>query len=90
MLERGRLLGIEWRVDSDGKGMFVVTFHTTAEAFAFEKTCVNHGIEGHLSPIPRPISAGCGLAWLAPVEQRCAIEDLSERFKVDYEGFYEL
>ena len=70
--------------------MFVVTFHTTTEAFAFEKACTDQGIEGRLSPIPRAISAGCGLAWIAPSEQRYAIVALSERIAVSYEGFYEL
>ena len=40
----------------------VVTFHTTADAMAMEKACKEKGAEGRLIPVPREISAGCGLA----------------------------
>ena len=54
----------------------VVTFHTTADAMAMEKACREHEIQGRLIPVPRSISAGCGLAWCAPPAERgklCAI-----------------
>lgn len=47
----------------------VITFHTTAEAMAAERTCREQGIGGRLIPVPRQLSAGCGLAWSAPVEE---------------------
>ena len=40
----------------------VVTFHTTADAMAMEKACKEKETEGRLIPVPREISAGCGLA----------------------------
>lgn len=43
----------------------VVTFHTTADAMAMEKACKEHEVNGRLIPVPRAISAGCGLAWLS-------------------------
>ena len=39
----------------------VITFHTTTDAMAMEKV---------LSPIPQEISAGCGLAWCAQLDQK--------------------
>ena len=48
--------------------MLVVTFHTTADAMAMEKTCREQDVPGRLIPVPRAISAGCGLAWSAPPE----------------------
>lgn len=45
----------------------IVTFHTTADAMAMEKTCKQAGAPGRLIPVPRAISAGCGLAWCAPL-----------------------
>jgi hypothetical protein len=33
---------------------------------AFEDFCLDRGIDGRLIPLPREISAGCGLAWSAP------------------------
>lgn len=41
----------------------VVTFHTTADAMAMEQVCQEQNVPGRLIPVPRAISAGCGLAW---------------------------
>ena len=41
----------------------ILTFHTTSAAMAMELYCKEHGISGRLIPVPRELSAGCGLAW---------------------------
>ena len=41
----------------------IITFHTTAEAIAMEKLCKENQKIGRMIPVPREISAGCGLAW---------------------------
>ncbi len=41
----------------------IITFHTTSAAMAMEKYCNEHAIRGRLIPVPRQLSAGCGLAW---------------------------
>ena len=41
----------------------VVTFGTTTQAIAMERECKKTGFEGRLIPVPREISASCGLAW---------------------------
>lgn len=41
----------------------VLSFATTQQALAWEKQCVAQGVPGRLIPLPREISAGCGLAW---------------------------
>jgi hypothetical protein len=41
----------------------LITFHTTTEAMAMERFCTAHQIPGRLIPIPREISAGCGLSY---------------------------
>ena len=46
----------------------VVTFSTTSEAMAAEKYSGEQGLPGRLIPVPREITAGCGLAWKAPPE----------------------
>ena len=48
----------------------VVTFHTTADAMAMEKACREQAVPGRLIPVPRSVSAGCGLAWCAPLTER--------------------
>ena len=50
----------------------IAAFYTTHDAMAFEDYCQGHVIPGRLIPLPREISAGCGLAWRAPPE----IEDV--------------
>ena len=46
----------------------ITAFYTTHDAMAFEEFCHEHGVPGRLLPLPREISAGCGLAWSAPPE----------------------
>ena len=41
----------------------VLSFRTTVEAMAWEKHCEAENIPGRLIPLPRELSAGCGLAW---------------------------
>ena len=48
----------------------VITFHTTTQAMAAEAFCLAQGLPGRLIPLPREITAGCGLAWAAPPEGR--------------------
>ncbi len=44
----------------------LVTFHTTAGAMAMEKYCKAQEAPGRLIPVPRSITADCGLCWMAP------------------------
>jgi hypothetical protein len=48
----------------------VITFPTTSDAIEMEKVCKKAGSPGRLIPLPQQISAGCGLAWCAQLEQR--------------------
>lgn len=50
------------------KSALVVTFHTTTAAMEAEAFCLEHGLPGRVIPVPREITAGCGLAWKAPPE----------------------
>ncbi len=43
----------------------VITFHETTQALAAESHCGAAGLPGRLIPVPREITAGCGLAWKA-------------------------
>ena len=50
------------------KPALVITFSATADAMGMDRLCAREGLPGRLIPVPREISAGCGLAWKAPVE----------------------
>lgn len=54
----------------------IITFETTTQAMAAEAFCKSRNIPGRLIPLPREISAGCGLSWSAPAEAREQIENL--------------
>ena len=45
----------------------VITFHTTAAAIAMEKLCRAKGLPGRLIPVPRELTADCGMSWRAEV-----------------------
>ncbi len=67
----------------------VITFHTTADAMAMEKACKEHQAPGRLIPVPRSISAGCGLAWCADLECRDTLKELMEQVGVEEEDMCE-
>ena len=52
----------------------IITCHTTADAIVLEKACRETGRPGRMIPVPRELSAGCGLAW-------CTSPDHAEDFK---------
>lgn len=45
------------------RSYIVLSFRTTLEAMEWEKQCHARQVSGRLIPLPREISAGCGLAW---------------------------
>ena len=45
------------------RSYIVLSFRTTLEAMEWEKQCHARQVPGRLIPLPREISAGCGLAW---------------------------
>ena len=67
----------------------VVTFHTTADAMAMEKTCKEKNAPGRLIPVPRVISAGCGLAWCAALEEREVILSVMGEAGIESEALHE-
>lgn len=66
----------------------LVTFDTTAGAMAMEKRCKEQGVPGRLIPVPRSITANCGMAWRAELDQRTALEQVVA--DLDVSGFYEI
>ena len=52
------------------KPALIITFATTAQAMAMEKFCGREHLPGRLIPVPREITAGCGLSWKALPEDR--------------------
>ena len=66
----------------------IVTFRTTTGAMAMERACKESGVPGRLIPVPRTITAGCGMCWAAPKEAREAVEELVMDQHLDVDGIY--
>ena len=66
----------------------IVTFRTTTGAMAMEKAAGEAALPGRLIPVPRCISAGCGLCWASPPDCREELEKLVVREKLDVDGIY--
>lgn len=60
----------------------VITFHTTTAAMAMENACKAKGADGRLIPVPKIISAGCGLAWCARLESEAALRELMQEHDI--------
>ena len=67
----------------------VVTFHTTADAMAMEKACKEQNVPGRIIPVPRAISAGCGLSWYADLEDREQIVSMMKETGIEEEAMHE-
>lgn len=68
----------------------VITFHTTTEAMAMETACRTSGIAGRLIPVPTEITAGCGLAWICPVQDMDQVVNFIKDKGISREGEYVL
>lgn len=61
------------------KPALIIAFDETTQAMATDKFCTKYALPGRLIPVPREITAGCGLAWkAAPEEQEILISALRD------------
>lgn len=67
----------------------IITFHTTADAMAMEQACRERGAAGRLIPVPRAISAGCGLAWSADLTYQTELKKIMYDFGIQEEDIHE-
>ena len=70
------------------KTYIVLSFRTTVEAMAWEKHCATAQIPGRLIPLPREISAGCGLAWRDEPENEKSLRDLLTQTGIEAQGLH--
>ena len=68
----------------------VFAFPTTTMAMKMEAPAKAEDALGRLIPVPRQISAGCAMAWCAPVADRVSLEQLIATEQIVTEGCYEL
>ena len=53
----------------------VVTFVNTTDAMKMEAVCEERKVPGRMIPVPKVISAGCGLAWCSAPENEDVIRE---------------
>ena len=66
----------------------VITFHTTTEAMTMEQVCKAAGADGRIIPVPRSITAGCGLAWCASPESEGALVTLMDEKGIRHQAIH--
>jgi hypothetical protein len=68
----------------------VLTFYTTTAAMAMERLCADVHLPGRLIPVPREITAGCGMAWCAAPQDRQNLLNAAKSAGIQISGVYEL
>ena len=70
------------------KQWLIVTFYTTSAAMAAEKACGQAGLPGRIIPVPREITADCGLGWRTAPENRERTESLFQPLSLETDGYH--
>lgn len=74
----------------ESSGSVVVTFENMPGACAMEDAARQHGIPGRLAPIPSAVSAGCGMAWVAPATDAEAVRAALADYGIAHEGVFDI
>ena len=67
-----------------------ISFHTSSEAMATEKVAKLNNIRGKLVPLPRRISASCGMAYETDIASKTLIKNLLEANDIEWDEFIEI
>ncbi len=62
------------------------SFAATVHAMEAERLCREAGIPGRLVPVPRQITAGCGLAWMTEPAAGDRVRAFFRERKLEYQG----
>lgn len=68
----------------------VISFNKTIDAMAVEEYCLKNNVSGRLIPLPKEISAGCGLAWKCALSQADEMKKVFSKLKIDIDKMTEL
>ena len=68
----------------------IITFVSTTQAMAMESRGRKTGFEGRIIPVPREISASCGLAWKCSGQNQDTVEKYLSEEDLEYEGIYQI
>lgn len=68
----------------------VFAFESTTMAMKMEKVMKEEGAPGRLIPVPKEITAGCGLSYIVEPERREEIESLMAAHGIEAQAEIEL
>ncbi len=68
----------------------IISFGTTTEAMKMDRHCEKYGLPGRLIPIPREITAGCGMAWKARPDDKDTLQQEMLAHGIRWEEMYTL
>ena len=68
----------------------IISFNRTTDAMAVEEYCLKNNIYGRLIPLPKEISAGCGLAWKCRIEDKTDITKILKKMNIKYDKMSEI
>ena len=68
----------------------VISFNKTTDAMSVEDYCLKNGVGGRLIPLPKEISAGCGLAWKCEFDKKDEITKVLEALNIKCDKMVEL
>lgn len=66
----------------------ILSFAKTTDAMAVENYCTAHDLPGRLIPVPREITAGCGLSWKASPEDQEVLTKALKEAGLTWSGLY--
>lgn len=56
----------------------VIAFDNSTSAMGFEQMAKENNLKGHITSLPPAVNAGCGSAYIAPLDQKQNIQKLLE------------
>ena len=68
----------------------VISFNKTVDAMTVEEYCIKNNISGRLIPLPKEISAGCGLAWKCDVLQKEVMIKIISELNIELDKMTEI
>ena len=49
-----------------------------------------HQIAGRLIPVPKEITAGCGMAWMTPLENEASVVQFMSEYEIIPQGVFQV
>ena len=68
----------------------IFSFNKTVDAMAVEDYCLKNSVPGRLIPLPKEISAGCGLAWKCDVSLKDEMKKIISDLKIEFDKMTEI